>query len=304
MCCSSPCPPRNARAEAEAVARAAAAARAARARRAGRGTGRGPAFLRGARRAAARRGPCGPRCPGPHWPDELARAVAATLASGRGALVVVPDGRRRRPGRRRAHRAAGRGAACAAHRRRPGPRSATGSGSPCGAGRCGPSSAPGPPCSRPSGTSGLVAVWDDGDSSHSDDNAPFPHVREVLELRAAHDKCGFLLGEYELHGGGRPAGGERLGAAAGRRPRAGARRRAPGPYGRRRRAGPGRGGPGGPAAQSRLADRAGRAEAAARCWSRCRAGATCPGSPASAAATPARCRHCAGPLEAPRRAAI
>jgi primosomal protein N' (replication factor Y) len=41
---------------------------------------------------------------------------------------------------------------------------------------------------------GLVVVWDDGDSSHSDDNAPFPHVREVLELRATHDRCAFLLG--------------------------------------------------------------------------------------------------------------
>jgi primosomal protein N' (replication factor Y) len=41
---------------------------------------------------------------------------------------------------------------------------------------------------------GLVVVWDDGDSSHSDDRAPFPHVREVLELRATHDRCGFLLG--------------------------------------------------------------------------------------------------------------
>ncbi|NEE07823.1 primosome assembly protein PriA, partial [Streptomyces sp. SID7499] len=43
---------------------------------------------------------------------------------------------------------------------------------------------------------GLVVVWDDGDSSHSDDNAPFPHVREVLELRAAQGRCGFLLGGH------------------------------------------------------------------------------------------------------------
>ncbi|MGW4002644.1 primosome assembly protein PriA, partial [Streptomyces nigra] len=43
---------------------------------------------------------------------------------------------------------------------------------------------------------GLVVIWDDGDSSHSDDNAPFPHVREVLELRAAGGKCGFLLGSW------------------------------------------------------------------------------------------------------------
>ena len=31
--------------------------------------------------------------PGPHWPAEIATAVAATLSAGRGALVVVPDGR-------------------------------------------------------------------------------------------------------------------------------------------------------------------------------------------------------------------
>lgn len=41
---------------------------------------------------------------------------------------------------------------------------------------------------------GLVAVWDDGDSSHSDVHAPFPHVREVLELRAVTDGCAFLVG--------------------------------------------------------------------------------------------------------------
>ncbi len=43
---------------------------------------------------------------------------------------------------------------------------------------------------------GLVVVWDDGDSNHSEDRAPFPHVREVLELRATRDKCGFLLGSW------------------------------------------------------------------------------------------------------------
>ncbi len=31
--------------------------------------------------------------PGPLWCEEIARAVAATLSSGRGALVVLPDGR-------------------------------------------------------------------------------------------------------------------------------------------------------------------------------------------------------------------
>src|SRR3981081_2765854 len=31
--------------------------------------------------------------PGPHWPDEIARAAATTAAAGRGALIVVPDAR-------------------------------------------------------------------------------------------------------------------------------------------------------------------------------------------------------------------
>ncbi|NEA51374.1 primosome assembly protein PriA, partial [Streptomyces sp. SID10815] len=41
---------------------------------------------------------------------------------------------------------------------------------------------------------GLVALWDDGDDNHSEPHAPQPHAREVLLLRAAQDKCAFLLG--------------------------------------------------------------------------------------------------------------
>ncbi|MEW5633344.1 primosome assembly protein PriA, partial [Streptomyces hydrogenans] len=41
---------------------------------------------------------------------------------------------------------------------------------------------------------GLVVVWDDGDGSHSDPHAPQPHSREVLLLRAGHDRSAFLLG--------------------------------------------------------------------------------------------------------------
>src|SRR5258708_11667894 len=31
--------------------------------------------------------------PGPHWPDEIARAAATAAAAGSGALIVVPDAR-------------------------------------------------------------------------------------------------------------------------------------------------------------------------------------------------------------------
>jgi primosomal protein N' (replication factor Y) len=133
--------------------------------------------------------------PGPEWAEEIARAVQATLASGRGALVVVPTGRPAArvdaaltellgkgqhalltadAGQERRYRewlAVRRGAVRAVV----GTRAAM---------------------FAPVRDLGLVAIWDDGDSSHSDDRAPFPHVREVLELRATREKCGFLLGSW------------------------------------------------------------------------------------------------------------
>ncbi|MDO5500980.1 MAG: primosome assembly protein PriA, partial [Propionibacteriaceae bacterium] len=40
---------------------------------------------------------------------------------------------------------------------------------------------------------GLVALWDDGDDLHSEPRAPYPHVREVLALRAGIEKCAVLF---------------------------------------------------------------------------------------------------------------
>ncbi|WP_336323186.1 primosomal protein N' [Streptomyces lavendofoliae] len=152
----------------------------------------GPAFL--AALAAGR----SPRAvwnalPGPHWADELARAVGATLASGRGALVVVPDGRA--AGRVDAALTAvlgeGRHAVLTAEAG-PEKRYAQWLAVRRGAVRAvvGTRAAMFAPVRDP----GLVAIWDDGDSSHSEQHAPLPHAREVLLLRAAHDGCGFLLG--------------------------------------------------------------------------------------------------------------
>ncbi|MGW0906651.1 primosomal protein N' [Streptomyces sp. NPDC002853] len=133
--------------------------------------------------------------PGPEWAEEIARAVQATLASGRGALVVVPAGR---PAARvdaalTQLMGAGQHALLTAdvgqekrYRewlsvRRGAVRAVVGTRAAMFA---------------PVRNLGLVVIWDDGDASHSDDNAPFPHVREVLELRASRDKCGFLLGSW------------------------------------------------------------------------------------------------------------
>ncbi|MFD3842061.1 primosomal protein N' [Streptomyces sp. NPDC058642] len=133
--------------------------------------------------------------PGPEWCDELARAVAATLASGRGALVVVPDGRAvaRVDAALTSLLGKGRHAVLTADAgpekryrewlavRRGAVRAVVGTRAAMFA---------------PVRDLGLVAIWDDGDDSHSEPHAPQPHAREVLLLRAAQDKCGFLLGSW------------------------------------------------------------------------------------------------------------
>ncbi|OKJ96797.1 primosome assembly protein PriA [Streptomyces sp. CB03234] len=152
----------------------------------------GPAFL------AALAGGRSPRAvwnalPGPYWAEELARAVGATLASGRGALVVVPDGRA--AGRVDAALTAvlgeGRHAVLTAEA---GPEKRYGQWLAVRRGAVRAVVGTRAAMFAPVRDLGLVAIWDDGDSSHSEQHAPLPHAREVLLLRAAHDKCGFLLG--------------------------------------------------------------------------------------------------------------
>jgi len=132
---------------------------------------------------------------GPEWSDELARAVVATLASGRGALVVLPDGRAvaRVDAALTALLGEGRHAVLTADAgpekryrewlavRRGSVRAVVGTRAAMFA---------------PVRDLGLVAMWEDGDDSHSEQHAPQPHAREVLLLRAAQDKCGFLLGSW------------------------------------------------------------------------------------------------------------
>ncbi|MDL2080278.1 primosomal protein N' [Streptomyces sp. GXMU-J15] len=133
--------------------------------------------------------------PGPEWSAEIARAVAATLAGGRGALVVVPDGRAvaRVDAALTELLGTGRHAVLTADAgpekryrewlavRRGSVRAVVGTRAAMFA---------------PVRNLGLVVIWDDGDDSHSELHAPQPHAREVLLLRAAQDKCAFLLGSW------------------------------------------------------------------------------------------------------------
>ncbi|MEU0234589.1 MULTISPECIES: primosomal protein N' [unclassified Streptomyces] len=152
----------------------------------------GPAFLDSLAHGGAPRAVWN-ALPGPYWAEEIARAVAATLASGRGALVVVPDGRAadRVDAALTGVLGEGRHALLTAEAgpekryarwlavRRGAVRAVVGTRAAMFA---------------PVRDLGLVVVWDDGDGSHSEPHAPQPHTREVLLLRAAHDRCAFLLG--------------------------------------------------------------------------------------------------------------
>ncbi|ODB80565.1 MULTISPECIES: primosomal protein N' [Micromonospora] len=133
--------------------------------------------------------------PGEDWAGRYADAVAATVAGGRGAVVVVADardldrldaaltavlgaGRHVRltaadgPARRyRAFLAARRGDVAVV---------------------IGTRAAMFAPVER----LGLVAIWDDGDDLHAEPRAPYPHARDVLLTRAQLGDAAALVGGY------------------------------------------------------------------------------------------------------------
>ncbi|WP_037859968.1 primosomal protein N' [Streptomyces sp. NRRL S-340] len=133
--------------------------------------------------------------PGPQWSEETARAVAATLASGRGALVVAPDGRiaARLDAALTALLGEGRHALLTADA---GPEKRYRQWLAVSRGSVRAVVGTRAAMFAPVRDLGLVALWDDGDDSHSEQHAPQPHAREVLLLRAAQDGCAFLLGGW------------------------------------------------------------------------------------------------------------
>lgn len=133
--------------------------------------------------------------PGPGWPDELARALVATLASGRGALAVLPDGRSAARVDAAFTALVGRGHHVLLTADAGGePRYRRWLAVKRGAVRVviGTRAA----MFAPVADLGLAALWDDSDAAHSDDRAPQPHSRDVLLLRAAHENAGLLLGGH------------------------------------------------------------------------------------------------------------
>jgi primosomal protein N' (replication factor Y) (superfamily II helicase) len=130
--------------------------------------------------------------PGARWPAQVAAAVAATLASGRGSVVCLPDTRDVAEvasaltallgpdshvvltadlgpaARYRAFLALSRGTVSVVV----GTRSAA---------------------FAPVRDLGLVAIWDDGDDLYDEPRSPYPHTREVLLLRAHQEGTALLV---------------------------------------------------------------------------------------------------------------
>jgi primosomal protein N' (replication factor Y) len=165
----------------------------------------GPAFLEALGRGEPARA-VWLAAPGDDWAALLAEAVVATAASGRGALVCLPD----RRDVDRLDRALGDRLGAGAHvvltaDAGPAKRYAAFLAVSRGAARIviGTRAA----AFAPVRDLGLVAIWDDGDDLHAEPRAPYPHAREVLLLRAQLTGSAALIGsharsveaEYLLH---------------------------------------------------------------------------------------------------------
>ena len=154
----------------------------------------GPSFL------AALAGGRSPRAvwnalPGPDWPTEIALAAAATAASGRGTLIVVPD--RRDLDTLHAALAALPGEiphSCLSAELGPAERYRRWLAGLRGTATvvAGTRSA----MFAPVHNLGLVVLWDDGDDLHAEPRAPYPHAREVLALRAHRAGAAALIGGF------------------------------------------------------------------------------------------------------------
>ncbi|QIS24394.1 primosomal protein N' [Nocardia terpenica] len=132
--------------------------------------------------------------PGEEWARRLAEMAAVTVEGGRSAVIMVPDQRDldrvlgacvELVGERAVGLSAGLGPA-ARYRRwlaalRGSARIVVGTRSAIFA---------------PARDLGLIAIWDDGDDTYAEPRAPYPHAREVAMLRAHETGAAFVAGGF------------------------------------------------------------------------------------------------------------
>lgn len=132
--------------------------------------------------------------PGEDWPHRLAEAAALVAAAGRSAVLVVPDYR----DVARLHSACaellGDGVVALSADLGPAERYRRWLRVRRGAARVvvGARAAMFAPVQDP----GLFVVWDDGDDLHAEPRSPYPHVRDVLALRAHATGASLLVGGF------------------------------------------------------------------------------------------------------------
>lgn len=133
--------------------------------------------------------------PGAAWPDQLAAAAAATLRSGRGSLLCLPDARDvTRVDRALTELLGGR--AHVVLTAALGPAARYRAFLAASRGRVQIVVGTRAAALAPVRDLGLVAIWDDGDDLYDEPRAPYPHAREVLLLRAHHQHTATLLGGH------------------------------------------------------------------------------------------------------------
>ncbi|MBP2472878.1 primosomal protein N' (replication factor Y) [Crossiella equi] len=133
--------------------------------------------------------------PGEDWPARLAEAAAQVAASGRGAVLVVPDHRDLARVHAACVRVVGEQAVVAlAAELGPAERYKRWLAVRRGAVRVvvGTRAAAFAPVADP----GLLVVWDDGDDLHSDPRMPYPHTRDVLMQRAHATGAALLVAGF------------------------------------------------------------------------------------------------------------
>ncbi|MEV4469229.1 primosomal protein N' [Nonomuraea sp. NPDC049504] len=155
----------------------------------------GPSFLAALRDGRAPRAVWSALPGATGWAEPIAEAVRATLDGGRGAVVVVPDGKDVALADAAFLRLLGPSAHVAltadlgpAERYRRWLRLLRGEVRAVVGTRAA--------MFAPVAELGLVAIWDDGDDLHAERLAPYPHAREVLGLRAHRANAGLLIGGY------------------------------------------------------------------------------------------------------------
>lgn len=133
--------------------------------------------------------------PAADWPAALAAAAAATVAGGRGAVLVVPDHRdvTRVDAALTVALGPGRHVRLTADQ---GPQARYTAWLKILRGHVSVVVGTRAAAFAPVRDLGLVSWWDDGDDNHEEPRAPYPHVREVLLTRAAVEGAAVLSGGF------------------------------------------------------------------------------------------------------------